>query len=136
VRIHFHGILNEDSDSPRAGTHAASDFGYTFQIGSENSIAGLNRGLDGLCKGGKVVIVVPPEMAFGDKGYGRKIPPNATIDFDIGAYTLFRVVLLLVVGPRETIFHFFHVIYIRAFIIFYHFLMQRFWTCHAMSFLR
>jgi len=83
VRIHFHGILNEDSDSPRAGTHAASDFGYTFQIGSENSIAGLNRGLDGLCKGGKVVIVVPPEMAFGDKGYGRKIPPNATIDFDI-----------------------------------------------------
>ena len=32
---------------------------------------------------GSITIVVPPELAYKDKGYPPKIPPNATIIYDL-----------------------------------------------------
>ena len=37
----------------------------------------------GLCKGAKAILIIPPEMGYGDRGAGRDIPGGATLNFDV-----------------------------------------------------
>lgn len=47
------------------------------------AIPGLQEGLQMMAEGARYEFVVPPELAWGKKGVGRKIGPYAVLTFDI-----------------------------------------------------
>jgi len=46
-------------------------------------IPGFTEGLQMMKKGGTYRLKIPPQLAYGEKGAGGVIPPNATLDFEI-----------------------------------------------------
>ncbi|KAK9821534.1 hypothetical protein WJX74_008254 [Apatococcus lobatus] len=58
-----------------------------FDIGADNrggsTLKGLDLGVRGMKINGQRKLLVPPELAYGAKGYGGEIPPNATLEIDV-----------------------------------------------------
>ena len=52
-----------------------------FQLGAGRVIAGWEQGLEGMRVGGRRVITIPPELAYGDRGAGGAIGPGETLVF-------------------------------------------------------
>ncbi|WP_455818603.1 FKBP-type peptidyl-prolyl cis-trans isomerase N-terminal domain-containing protein [Pseudomonas cerasi] len=50
----------------------------------------FREALEKLKNHGSITIVVPPELAYKDKGYPPKVPPNATIVYDIRISEVYR----------------------------------------------
>uniref|UniRef100_A0A669CRX5 peptidylprolyl isomerase n=1 Tax=Oreochromis niloticus TaxID=8128 RepID=A0A669CRX5_ORENI len=80
VRYHFNGTLLDgtifDSSYTRKQTH-------NTLVGEGWMIKGMDEGLLGMCVGEIRKIVVPPFKAYGEKGSGNEIPPQATLVFDV-----------------------------------------------------
>jgi len=80
IQVHYTGKLQD-------GTKFDSSFDrgepFSFQIGLRQVIEGWETGLMGMRVGGKRTLIIPPELAYGERGAGDLIPPNATLTFDI-----------------------------------------------------
>jgi peptidylprolyl isomerase len=69
---------------------ASWDTGAPFpvQLGTGSVIAGWEKGLVGIKKGGRRKLVIPPELGYGAQGYPPDIPPNETLVFVIDAVSI------------------------------------------------
>jgi len=80
VTVHYGGFLMN-------GTKFDSSFDrarpFTFELGIGQVIPGWDQGLLGVCPKEERHLVVPSDLAYGERGAGEVIPPNATLLFDI-----------------------------------------------------
>lgn len=87
VAVHYTGWLYDENAVDKKGKKFDSSYDrsrpFIFSLGNKNVIAGWDTGLLGMKIGGKRTLIIPPELAYGSKGAGDSIPPNAALIFDI-----------------------------------------------------
>lgn len=85
--VHYTGWLYDPSTADGRGAKFDSSaerrvpFGFVLGVGKV--IKGWDEGLVGMKVGGKRTLVIPPNMAYGERGAGGVIPPSATLVFDV-----------------------------------------------------
>ena len=80
VRVHYTGWLTSGKKFD-SSVDAGKPFDFT--IGNSEVIKGWEEGVAGMKVGGKRQLRIPPQLAYGEKGYPGAIPPNATLIFDV-----------------------------------------------------
>ncbi len=87
VQVHYTGWLFEKGKRGKK-FDSSVDRGKPFIVDglgtpAAHVIPGWNEGIQGMKVGGKRELIIPPRLAYGDRGFSTVIPPNATLDFEI-----------------------------------------------------
>lgn len=80
--VSYVGVLSADG-TRFDGNYGGDPFGVT--LGQGMVIAGWDQGLVGIQAGGRRQLDIPADLAYGERGAGSAIPPNAALSFVIDA---------------------------------------------------
>jgi peptidylprolyl isomerase len=80
VAVHYVGVLFSDGQQFDASWDSGSPF--SFALGQGSVIPGWDEGVAGMKVGGRRLLTIPPDLAYGEAGQGS-IPPNATLVFAV-----------------------------------------------------
>jgi len=79
VTVHYVGVsyaTGEEFDSSWSRNDP-----FRFPLGGGRVIAGWDKGVAGMKVGGRRQLVIPPHLAYGDRGAGSAIKPGETLIF-------------------------------------------------------
>jgi len=87
VIVHYTGWIYDQSQGEGRGKKFDSSLDrrepFTFVLGVGQVIKGWDEGVKDMKVGGKRVIIIPSDMAYGARGAGDVIPPNTDLIFEV-----------------------------------------------------
>jgi peptidylprolyl isomerase len=81
VTVHYVGVSKLNGRQFDASWDRGEPF--TFQLGAGGVIQGWDQGVEGMKVGGRRMLVIPPDMAYGAQGSPPTIGPDETLVFVI-----------------------------------------------------
>ena len=75
--VHYAGYLKDGRQFDGNVTTAP----FTLTLGQGQVIKGWDEGLTGMKVGGERKLIIPPNLAYGEKGFPPRVPENAELTF-------------------------------------------------------
>lgn len=85
VRVHYRGTFSDGREFDSSYAR-----GKPIDFGLDQVIACWTEGLQRMRVGSKARLICPPEIAYGRRGAGRVIPPDATLMFEVELLDVLR----------------------------------------------
>ncbi len=79
VSVHYVGVSHATGEEFDASYNRGAPL--QFRLGIGQVIQGWDRGVQGMKVGGRRQLVIPPHLAYGDRGAGGVIGPGETLIF-------------------------------------------------------
>ena len=79
VTVHYVGVAFSTGEEFDASWNRGAPF--RFPLGAGRVIAGWDQGVQGMKVGGRRQLVIPPHLAYGERGAGGVIGPGETLIF-------------------------------------------------------
>jgi hypothetical protein len=80
VTVQYTGVL---LDGTKFDSSRDRNSPFSFQIGQGEVIQGWDEGISTMRVGGRRQLIIPAALAYGSRGAGSTIPPNAALIFDV-----------------------------------------------------